>query len=107
VGTSFTVFVGNGLLMNWYYYKHIGLDIKRFWLAMLRIAVGMAVPLAVAIVMSRNLDITTVPQLLGWGVAIALLEAVFLWFVAINKEDREMFAGPILRRLRRGSHDDA
>ncbi len=100
LGTSFTVVVGR-TLMNWYYKKHIGLDIGRFWLAILRILAGMLLPLTVAIVMAVFWEITTVPQLLGAGVGIAVLGGVCMWFFGMNRDDREMIAGPILRRLKR------
>lgn len=101
LGTTFTVVVGKGLLMNWYYKKHIGLDIGRFWKAILRIALGMAVPFAAALCLALLVEITTWQQLLLWGGAIAVLEAVFLIGFAMNKNDREEIFGPVLRRLKR------
>lgn len=101
LGTTFTVVVGKGFLMNWYYKKHIGLDIGRFWKAMLRILAGMAVPLVAAILMAVFIEITTVGQLLFYGAAIAVLGGVCMWFFGMNKEDRDMLAGPILRRLKK------
>ncbi len=101
LGTSFTVFVGKGVLMNWYYKKHIGLDIGRFWKAILRILLGMALPLAAAIVMAVFVEITTVTQLVIYGGGIAVLGGVCMWFFGMNKDDREMIAGPLLRRLKK------
>jgi len=101
LGTSFTVVVGKGILMNWYYKKHIGLDIGRFWLAILRITAGMALPLAAAILMAIFWDITTVPQLLLGGVGIAALGGVCMWFFGMTAADRNQLAGPLLRRLKR------
>ncbi len=101
LGTSFTVIVGKGLLMNWYYKKHIGLDIGAFWRAILRILLGMAVPLAVAIAMAVFWEITTVSQLLLGGAGIAVLACVCMWTLGMNKDDREMIAGPLLRWLKR------
>lgn len=31
ISTAIAIFVGPGLIMNWFYWKKIGLDIKRFW----------------------------------------------------------------------------
>lgn len=36
--TGLSMFLGNGLVMNWYYIKIIGLDIKRFWQEIMKIA---------------------------------------------------------------------
>jgi len=31
IATGITMFIGNGLIMNWYYKSKVGLDISRFW----------------------------------------------------------------------------
>lgn len=31
IGYVMSIVLANGVLMNWYYYKYIGLDIKRYW----------------------------------------------------------------------------
>ena len=38
--TGLSMFVGNGLIMNWYYAKVTGLDIKEFWQQITKISVG-------------------------------------------------------------------
>ncbi|MBQ3069565.1 MAG: oligosaccharide flippase family protein [Clostridia bacterium] len=101
LGTTFTVVVGKGLLMNWYYKKHIGLDIGRFWKAIGRIGLGMLVPLLVAVCMAVFLEITSWQQLLFWGAAIAVLELLFMVGFAMNKNDFETLLAPFLRRLKR------
>ena len=38
--TCLSMFVGNGLIMNWYYAKVTGLDIKEFWAQIGKISIG-------------------------------------------------------------------
>ncbi len=38
--TGLAMFVGNGLIMNWYYAKVTGLDIKEFWIQIGEISIG-------------------------------------------------------------------
>lgn len=38
--TGLSMFVGNGLIMNWYYAKVTGLDIKEFWQQISKISIG-------------------------------------------------------------------
>ena len=38
--TGLSMFVGNGLIMNWYYAKVTGLDIKEFWVQIGKISLG-------------------------------------------------------------------
>lgn len=100
LGTTFTVVIGKGVLMNWYYKRHVGLDIGRFWKSIGRISAAMAIPLAAAIAMAVCVEITTVYGLLLGGAGIAVLEAIFMWCFGMTKDDRELIAGPILRRLK-------
>ena len=93
--------VGKGILMNWYYYKHVGLDIGRFWKAIGRIAVAFVVPLGAAIAMTLFIPMTDVWVILLCGVGIAALEAVFLWVFGMNNDDRAQLLGPLGRVLKR------
>ena len=38
--TGLTMFLGNGLIMNWYYAKVTGLDIKNFWIQIGKMSIG-------------------------------------------------------------------
>ena len=48
VSTALAMIVGNGICMNLYYQKKLGLDIKRFWLEMARIS-GILIPITTAL----------------------------------------------------------
>ena len=101
LGTAITTLVGKGLLMNWYYRRHIGLEIGRFWKEIGRITLGMAVPLAAAIGVAIFADTSTVLRFVLWALPVGLLEIVFLWCFVLTRDDREQIAGPLLRRLKR------
>ncbi len=101
LGTTFTVVIGKGVLMNWYYHKHIGLDIGRFWKEIGRIALPMCVPLAAAIGMALYADTTNPVVFFLCGGGIVAMEAVAMWFFGMKPEDRDQIAGPLLRRLKK------
>lgn len=101
IGTAITTFVGKGVLMNWYYRRHIGLEIGRFWKEIARITLAMATPLAAAIAMAVFVDTSRPLNFALCGAGIVAAEAVCMWFFGMKKEDREELAGPLLRRLKR------
>lgn len=37
--TGLSMFIGNGIIMNWYYHKNIGLNIKQFWYEIAKITI--------------------------------------------------------------------
>lgn len=41
--TGFSMFVGNGLIMNWFYNKYVGIDILEFWREIGKITVVVAI----------------------------------------------------------------
>ena len=101
IGTAITTFIGKGVLMNWYYRRHIGLEIGRFWKEIARITAAMGLPLVGAIAIAVFADTSSVLRFMLWGIPVVLLEVVCLWCFAMTKDDREQIAGPLLRRLKR------
>ena len=96
-----TTFVGKGVLMNWYYRRHVGLEIGRFWKEIGRITVAMGLPLVAAIAVAIFADTSSVMRFVLWGIPVVMLEVICLWCFAMTKDDREQIAGPLLRRLKR------
>ncbi len=43
IGTALSLLIGNGIVIN-LYYAHLGIDIKRFWKSILRLARGLVIP---------------------------------------------------------------
>ncbi len=101
LGTTFTVVVGKGVLMNWYYQKHVHLDIGRFWKEIAKIGLPMLPPLVIAILMAVFVDTSRLSSFIACGAVIVAIEAVCMWCFGMNKDDREQIAGPLLRRLKR------
>ena len=101
IGTAITTFIGKGVLMNWYYRRHVGLAIGAFWKEIARITLAMALPLAAAVAIAVFADTSMPFGFVLWGAVIVVLEVVCMWFFGMKKEDREQIVGPLLRRLKR------
>ena len=46
-GTAVSLFLGNGIFMNWYYHKKIGIDIISFWKNIIRLSCGLIIPIVI------------------------------------------------------------
>lgn len=51
--TGLSMLIGNGFMMNWFYYKYIGLDIPRFWRQIGKITVTTILCLAIGYSINR------------------------------------------------------
>lgn len=94
-GTAASVLLGNGILMNWYYSRRVGLDIRRFWSQILRLIPAL-VP---AILVGAGLrELTDQYQVLGLAVDLAVYICVYtcsMWFLGMNQDERELVGRPV------------
>lgn len=100
VGTAISLFVGNGLFMNWYYHRRIGIDIICFWKE-----IGKMLPAMIASMALGFLIQTFFPteKILFLGLAIVcyvIIYFVLMWFFAMNKSEKQIVYN-ILSKIRR------
>lgn len=101
VGTAISLLLGNGLFMNWYYHKRIGLNILFFWKNILSIFPSLLLPCMIGIAILRFVNITSWLQLIACGLLIVVvyIPSVYMW--GFNSYEKELL-NSVLKRLRRG-----
>lgn len=86
--TGFCMFLGNGLIMNWYYAKVIGLHIKYFWQQIGKITVIGIGCLSVGIWLNVYLPSDSMPLFVGKMIAYTLIYAGCMWKLAMNSDEK-------------------
>ena len=88
IPTGASYLIGHGLIMNWYYWKRVKLDIPRFWKSMLPLY-GVAVALcAVTLAVSKWVDLYSWTRLLAGIVVYTLVYIMCMWTAVVNKEEK-------------------
>jgi O-antigen/teichoic acid export membrane protein len=96
-GISFTI--GNVIIMNFYYWKKIGIDIPKFWNNIL----GMSFPFFVSLIAGLILNYFVTAE--SWLVLIikivgfSFLNIFLIWFTAMNKYEKDLISVPSIRVL--------
>lgn len=93
--TGIAVLIGNGIVMNWYYWKKIGLDISRFWKeigSVFIIPVVMTVAFMAAGILVNWYNI--------WALVIGIIiyTVVFFglsWLFVMNDYEKELLLSPL------------
>lgn len=86
LGTALTQILGTWLFMNWYYHRHLGLDMKAFWYAMGRIVGVMVLCIPVGWLLKS--------QVSGWktfllcAAAYTVLYGLLLWQFALHEWEK-------------------
>lgn len=94
-----SITLGNGLFMNWYYQKRIGLDMVYFWKRNLPVVLASAGVLAVCICATALLPVTSWLLFLVWGAVYSVLFVAAMWFFVLDGEEKASIAAklPFLR----------
>ena len=102
LATMICMWAGTVFFMNWYYAKHIGLDIKRFWKSIFSMLPGMVAPACVGFAINRFVDIRSYLGVLCAALAITLIYAVSVWKFSINNYEKTLMAKPIEQLIGKG-----
>ena len=94
------MFIGSGLIMNWYYWKRIGLDIIKFWKNILPIAAGTVLAAAIGFGIKLIFPSGGILLLALQIVLYCLIYAAVMWAVCLNGYEKGMI-GKIFVKLKR------
>lgn len=97
-GTTISLVVANGFIMNWFYHKKIGIDIIYFWKQIGKFIPALIPPIIVGIVL--NIKPTT--SLIGFAVRMVVYSVVYclsFYFLGMNDFEKDQIR-KILRKLR-------
>lgn len=82
--TSFATFIGNGLIMNWFYQKHIGIDILRFWKSVGSILIFPTVMCFCTLSLYNVIDFYNILALIMGILVFTVLYLVINWYGIMN-----------------------
>lgn len=94
-----SITLGNGLFMNWYYQKRIGLDMFYFWRRNLPVALVSAAVLLVCKGLSALLPVVSWLTFLVWGAVYTVLFAAAMWRFVLDSDEKSALTSrlPFLR----------
>ncbi len=100
IGTALALLLGNGVIMNLYYYKKMHLDIPLFWREIARLLPALILPIAFGLLLSHLFDLYHIVPL---AAAILCYTAVFLisfWFFGLNAYEKSVLRRPFQKARR-------
>lgn len=86
--TGLCMFLGNGLIMNWYYAKIIGLNIASFWKQIGKITGIGLLCLIIGAIFNSWLPSDSIPIFLGKMIMYILIYVGSMWGMVMNSEEK-------------------
>lgn len=100
MGTAISMLLCNGLVMNWYYHTHIGLDMVYFWRRILSIVPALVPPVLLGLLALRLHSFTGYGGVLLFALPYCAVYAASVYLLAMNEDEKQMVRG-IARRVAR------
>lgn len=101
IGTTISLVVANGLIMNIYYQKAIGINVIKFWKSILLSSISFIIPVCCGVCMMIFYDFKSLWDFGGFVVAYTLVYCISVYFFGLNKEEKEKIISLKNKILRR------
>lgn len=88
IGTAISMILANGIVMNIYYHKACNLDIILFWKNILRVSLGLILPIIAGVLMYIFIDVFVLWKLLVCIIIYTLIYCISMWFIGMNGYER-------------------
>lgn len=99
VGTAISFVLANGIIMNIYYHRQCNIDIICFWKNIVRMSVGLIIPIATGIGINMCFDTSKLGVFLATVVLYAGIYFISMWMFGMNEYEKDMVR-KFLKRMR-------
>lgn len=93
--TGIALLLGNGIVLNWYYWKRIGLDIPRFWKEIGKIFVIPLVMTFIFMLLGFCVNWYNIWMLIMGIIIYTAIFCVLSWIFIMNDYEKDLFLSPI------------
>lgn len=101
MGTAFSLLLGNGLMMNWYYHKKIGLDMLYFWKQILKFIPSLLPPILFGVLLFMYVDLYNIGWFIVCGTAYFGIFCLSMWYLGMNTYEKELVVKPMSKILKK------
>ena len=102
IGTFLSLIIGNGLIMNIYYHKKVGLDMKYFWKEILKLLPSFGIVLIVTKIITIFIPVDSLIHFIVIGAIYVILYCVLTYFFGMNEYEQNLVKEPVMKVLKRG-----
>lgn len=99
IGTAVSLILGQGIILNIYYHKKVGINMIEFWKNILR----MSIPIVFVVLFGIGLNMLIVSDsILILAVKIVLYTAIYgllMWFFGMNNYEKDLIRKPVNKIL--------
>ena len=101
LGTTISLIIANGFIMNIYYHKKIGINIIKFWSSILKTFKGLIIPIISGVLITNIFKIDSIVKFILFAGVYCIIYAVSVYFLGFNIDERKQVNAILQRRIMR------
>lgn len=101
IPTGLCYIIGNGLVLNWFFWKKMHLDIPLFWRNMLPIYGLSTIMCIITLFISNWINFYDIKLLLIGIIVFTLIYLILAWLLILNDYEKDIFKQPVKRFLKK------
>ena len=101
IGTAAAILLGNCVIMNIYYQRGIGLDMKTFWREIAQTIPAFVLPVCLGILSLMFVRYGSLWKLMLFGLLYVFAFCFSFWMLGLNESEKALFSAPAKKALRR------
>lgn len=91
LGTAIGLLIANGIIMNWYYSEHLGINIRGFWKSIISLCRGLVVPILVGVGLKIFIKVDSVISFLGVVFLYSAIYCISMYCLGFNENEKRNF----------------
>lgn len=105
VGTALNLIIGNGVLMNWYYWKRVHLDMIYYWKNVIGLFIPMGVATLLLSLVKEWIPINNIWKFLLYGILYSIIFGGLLWKKYLNEFEKSVLRSLICKIKKRNEYE--
>lgn len=90
IGTSLSLIIGNIIIMNFYYYRKVKIDIPKFWKNIFKITIPFVIPVAIILFFKHFVVLHGYLSVFVYGIIYTLIYALVCYFLDMNEYEKNI-----------------
>lgn len=96
-GTAISLLIGNGIIMNIYYYIKCDIDVILFWKNILGMSKGLLFPILFGCILNKLVLLVSIKTMLLKIFLYIIIYIISAWIFSLNNSEKELFINTINR----------
>lgn len=94
-------FIGNGIIMNIYYYKKVNIDIPRFWNNIIKVTIPVVISLILSTLINSFISGSGFIHIIVKGILFSLIYIILVIKIGMNDYEKNLIMNPLKKILKK------